>query len=93
MSATFVGKISDHFENVTDPRLNRGFNYPLLEMVFVALCGAICDCNSWVDIAKFGKCKLAWFRKFLPFEFGIASHDTFTELFAKLDTIEFYAAL
>jgi predicted transposase YbfD/YdcC len=59
----------------------------------VALCGAICDCNSWVDVAKFGKCKLAWFRKFLPFENGIASHDTFTEMFARLDTIEFYAAL
>jgi predicted transposase YbfD/YdcC len=93
MSATFVGKITEHFEDVTDPRLNRGTNYPLREMVFVALCGAICDCNSWVDVAAFGKCKLAWFRKFLPFENGIASHDTFTELFARLDTIEFYAAL
>lgn len=93
MSATFVGKIAEHFEDVTDPRLNRGTNYPLGEMVFVALCGAICDCNSWVDIANFGECKLAWFRKFLPFENGIASHDTFTELFARLDTMEFYAAL
>lgn len=93
MSATFVDKISEHFENVTDPRLNRGTNYPLREMIFVALCGAICDCNSWVDIATFGRCKLAWFRKFLPFENGIPSHDTFTELFARLDTLEFYAAL
>lgn len=93
MSTAFVRKISKQFEKVTDPRVNRGTNYPLIEMVFVALCGAICDCNSWVDIANFGKCKLAWFRKFLPFENGIASHDTFTEMFARLDTIEFYAAL
>ena len=93
MSTAFVRKISKQFEKVTDPRVNRGTNYPLIEMVFVALCGAICDCNSWVDVAKFGKCKLAWFRKFLPFENGIASHDTFTEMFARLDTIEFYAAL
>ncbi len=93
MPATFVGKISEHFENVTDPRLNRGANYPLIEMVFVALCGAICDCNSWVDVAGFGKCKLPWFRKFLPFEKGIPSHDTFTEVFARLDTLQFYAAL
>ena len=93
MSATFVVKISEHFEDVTDPRLNRGTNFPLLEMVFVALCGAICDANSWVDIATFGRCKLAWFRKFLPFEKGIPSHDTFTELFARLETLEFYAAL
>ena len=93
MSATFVSTICKHFEDVTDPRLNRGTNYPLFEMVFVALCGAICDCNSWVDIATFGRCKLAWFRKFLPFDNGIASHDTFTELFARLDTLEFYGAL
>ena len=93
MSAIFVGKISQHFENVTDPRVNRGANYPLLEMVFVALCGAICDCNSWVDIATFGKAKLAWCRKFLPFEQGIPSHDTLTEVFARLDSLEFYAGL
>jgi len=93
MVATFVGKIRTHFENVTDPRVNRGANFPLLEMVFVALCGTICDCNSWVDVATFGKCKLAWFRKFMPFEQGIPSHDTFTEVFARLETLEFYAAL
>jgi predicted transposase YbfD/YdcC len=93
MSVAFVGKVYDHFEKITDPRVNRGTNYPLVEMVFVALCGAICDCNSWVDIAEFGRAKLGWFRKFLPFEQGIPSHDTFTEVFARLDTIEFYAAL
>jgi predicted transposase YbfD/YdcC len=93
MSAAFVEKIGAHFENVTDPRVNRGRNFPLIEIVFVALCGAICDCNSWVDVAVFGKCKLSWFRKFLPFEEGVPSHDTFTDLFARLDTVEFYAAL
>src|SRR5882757_5462280 len=93
MASAFVGNICEHFENVTDPRANRGRNYPLIELVFVALCGAICDCNSWVDVSRFGKCKLAWFRKFLPFEQGIPSHDTFSELFARLETIEFYAAL
>ncbi len=93
MAQAFIDKVYKHFETVADPRVNRGTNFPLVEMVFVALCGAICDCNSWVDVAVFGNCKLAWFRKFLPFERGIPSHDTFTEVFARLDTIEFYAAL
>lgn len=93
MRSAFVDKVYKHFEAVTDPRVNRGTNFPLVEMVFVALCGAICDCNSWVDVAVFGDCKLAWFRRFLPFERGIPSHDTFTEVFARLDTVEFYAAL
>lgn len=93
MAMAFVERICNHFENVTDPRVNRGTNYPLIEMVFVALCGAICDCNTWTDVAEFGEAKLAWLGKFLPFEKGIPSHDTFTEVFARLDSIEFYAAL
>lgn len=93
MAVAFVERIERHFGKVTDPRVNRGRNYPLIEMVFVALCGAICDCNAWTDVADFGEAKLAWLRKFLPFEKGIPSHDTFTEVFARLDTLEFYAAL
>jgi hypothetical protein len=64
-----------------------------MELIFVALCAAICDCNAWTDVADFGRDKLAWFQKFLPFRNGIASHDTFSEVFARLETIEFYAAL
>ena len=93
MVAAFVGQVCEHFEKITDPRINRGRNYPLLEMIFVALCGAICDCNAWTDVATFGKCKLDWFRKFFPFENGVPSHDTFSEVFARLDTVELYAAL
>lgn len=93
MASSLLGKIYDHFEEVTDPRLNRGGNYPLLEMVFVALCATICDANSWVDVARFGREKLAWFRQHLPFEQGVPSHDTFSRVFARLNTVEFYAAL
>lgn len=92
MASNLLGNIYDHFEEVTDPRQNRGGNYPLLEMVFVALCATICDANSWVDVARFGREKLAWFRQHLPFEQGVPSHDTFSRVFARLDTIEFYAA-
>ena len=93
MASALLGKVYKHFENVTDPRKNRGDNYPLLEMVFVALCATICDANSWVDVARFGTAKLAWFQKHLPFQSGIPSHDTFSRVVARLDTVEFYAAL
>src|SRR3954462_14364088 len=93
LASSLLGKICDHFEEVTDPRKNRGENYPLLEMVFVALCATICDANSWVDVARFGKAKLPWLRQHLPFREGKPSHDTFSRVFARLDTVEFYAAL
>ena len=35
MVTAFVSRIYEHFENVSDPRVNRGGNYPVLEMVFV----------------------------------------------------------
>ena len=41
MAVSFVERIENHFEKVTDPRVHRGTDDPLIEMVFVALCGAI----------------------------------------------------
>lgn len=93
MESKLLGKICTHFEHVTDPRVNRGENHPLTEMIFVALCAIICDANSWVDVERFGKAKLTWFRQHLPFEFDIPSHDTFGRVFARLETLAFYAAL
>ena len=93
MPSTFVETMTKHFVVVTDPRANRSRNFPLIEMIFIALCSAICDCNTWVDVSKFGNTRLAWLRKFLPFEFGIPSHDPFSEVFARLDSLQFYAAL
>ena len=93
MVSAWLGKIDNHFVNVTDPRTNRGHNYPFNELLLLALCAAICDCNHWTDVVAFGKAKLDWLRKFLPFENGIPSHDCLSDVFCRLDTVEFYAAL
>lgn len=93
MSSAFISKTCNHFENITDPRVDRGTNYPLIEMIFVALCATICDGNNWVDVERFGKAKFDWLRKFFPFDNGIPSHDTFGRVFARLDTVAFYTAL
>ena len=93
MATSFVSRTYNHFENITDPRVNRGSNYNLIEMVFVALCACLCDANSWADVERYGKAKLSWLRKFVPLAGGVPSHDTFGRVFARLDTAEFYAAL
>lgn len=85
--------IAEHFENVTDPRVNRGDNHPLLEMVFIALTATLCGANGWADIERFGKSKLSWFRKFVRLKRGVPSHDTFGRVFARLDTGEFLTAM
>jgi len=85
--------IYNHFENVTDPRVNRGANHSLLEMMFVALTAAICGANGWADVERFGNSKLNWFRRFIDLEHGVPSHDTFGRVFSRLDTSEFLTAM
>ncbi len=55
----------------------------------IALCAAICGANHWTSVATFGRAKESWFRKFLSLPNGIPSHDTFTDVFAKLDPESF----
>lgn len=93
MATKFLSATYKHFENVTDPRVDRGCNYPLIEMIFVPLCATLCGADGWADVERFGKAKLDWLRNFLPFENGIPSHDTFGRVFRRLDSVEFYAAL
>lgn len=93
MSKTFVGKTFHHFEEITDPRVNRGENHPLIEMIFVTLCATICGADGWADVERYGKAKLDWLRKYVPLKLGIPSHDTFGRVFSRLDSVEFYASL
>lgn len=88
-----AGMIDNHFENVTDPRVNRGNNHNLIEMVFLALTATICGAQGWADVERFANSKLDWFRRYVPLENGVPSHDTFGRVFARLDTGEFLTAM
>lgn len=82
-----------HFENLTDPRINRGKNHDLIEMIFLALTATICGAQGWADVERFAQSKREWFRQFVRLKEGIPSHDTFGRVFAVLDTGEFLSAL
>ena len=72
-----------------DPRIDRTKRHQLLDIVTIAICGTICGADSWVDIELFGQCKEEWFRTFLDLPNGIPSHDTFGDVFARLDPEQF----
>ena len=93
MVNAFVTQTYKHFQFIEDPRVNRGANYPLMELIFVTLCAVICDADSWTDVERYGKAKQDWLRKFFPFASGIPSHDTLGRVFAKLDSVAFFSAL
>ena len=86
-------EIFTHFENITDPRQQTKVNHMLIEMITIAMCASICGVNDWQNVERFARTKEDWFRKFLTLENGIPSHDTFTRVFALLDTEEMYHCL
>lgn len=93
MSVTKTPVIFTHFEDLTDPRVERTKLHDLNDMIVIALCGSICGADTWADVERFGNAKIHWFRTFLRLNNGIPSHDTFGRVFARLDTQEFYTCL
>jgi predicted transposase YbfD/YdcC len=84
--------IHDHFGDLPDPRIDRTKRHALLDIVTIAVCAVICGAESWVEIAEFGRAKQRWFQRFLSLPNGIASHDTFGRVFARLDPAAFEAS-
>jgi len=48
--------------------------------------------KGWVEVEEYGEAKLDFLRRFVPFDHGIASHDTFSGVFNALDPEGFKAA-
>ena len=91
MGRNALRTVAEHFRQLEDPRVERAKAHSLLAVVTIALCGVICGAESWVEIAQFGRAKLAWFARFLDLPHGIPSHDTFGRVFARLDAQQFEA--
>lgn len=78
-----------HFSQVPDPRIERHKAHRLIDILLIAICGAICGADSWVAIAEFGQAKYKWLKTFLALPNGIPSHDTFGRVFARLSPEHF----
>lgn len=73
------------FAELKDPRVNRTKRHSLGDILAIAICAVICGADGWAQVARFGRCKLKWFRTFLELPNGIPSHDTFGRVFSALD--------
>jgi predicted transposase YbfD/YdcC len=80
-----LGSIRKHFRGLKDPRVVGRSRHLLIDIVVIAICAVIADCDDWPDIAQFGREREAWFRRFLRLPHGVPAHDTFERLFAALD--------
>jgi len=87
----FGGKLDflEHFAALPDPRQSKKVLYPLDEVLLVTLCAVLCGADGWVSVALFGRQKLDFLRRFLPFANGIPSHDQLGLIFGALDAQAF----
>ena len=84
-----VGSITVHFGGIKDPRIERTKKHKLIDIITITICGVICGADTWVDIAMFGEAKEEWFKGFLELPNAIPSHDTFGDVFARIDPEQF----
>jgi hypothetical protein len=78
-----------YFEDLPDARQIGKVQYPLREVLLLCLLGVLGGAETFVDIALFGKKKLEFLRRFLPFTNGTPSHDHLGDIFATLDAEAF----
>ena len=79
----------DTFEALDDPRVERSRLHPLPEILLTTVCGVISGCEGWNDIEAFARERLAFLRRFRPFEHGVPSDDTLRRVFRALDPDRF----
>jgi predicted transposase YbfD/YdcC len=76
-------------EGLPDPRLDRRKRHKLVDVLTLAICGALCSVDNFVELERFGRAKEKWFRTFLELPNGIPSHDTFGRVLGLLEAWRF----
>jgi len=80
----------DFFNDLEDPRIDRKKLYPMSEILLITLCSVISGAEGWLDVENFGKAKIKFLQRYLPFKNGIPSDDTFRRFFRAIDPKKFH---
>lgn len=80
-----------HFADVNDPRRDQGKRHMLSDILTLTICAVLSSANTWVEIEEYGESKHDWLKTFLSLPHGIPSHDTLSDLFARLNPAELEA--
>jgi predicted transposase YbfD/YdcC len=78
------------FGGIRDPRTGNRKVYSLTAIMFMTMVGVMCGMRDFVAIADFAKLKRDFFTQHLPLPDRTPSHDVFGDVFAIIDTGQFY---
>jgi hypothetical protein len=84
MDAQATAKIPRAFTTMPDPRRSNR-RHKLMDILTIALFGVLSGADGWAAVQAYGKAKHAWLKTFLELPHGIPSHDTFGDVFARLN--------
>lgn len=74
-----------HFQELQDPRVERTRKHPLINIVFIAVCGVLSGANSIAGIHEFALDRRRWLARYLDLASGVPSEDTLGRVLARLD--------
>ncbi|HEX4129728.1 MAG TPA: transposase family protein [Pirellulales bacterium] len=72
------------FSEVEDPRVERGKQHWLIDILCLAVLAVVAGAEGWEDIEEFGHQKQDWLKRHLRLPNGIPSHDTISRVFRQL---------
>ena len=82
-----------HFQDLPDPRVERTRKHPLINIVFLTVCGVLSGANSIAGIHEFAIDRRCWLGRYLDLGNGIPSADTFGRVLARIDPAAFEKCL
>jgi predicted transposase YbfD/YdcC len=85
MDCSGPASFEQHFQDLRDPRVERTRKHPLINIVFMAVCGVLSGANSVAGIHEFAIDRRSWFARYLDLTEGIPSEDTFGRVLARID--------
>ncbi len=85
----YMKTLFNHFELLEDPRDTRGKKHELINILIMTIYGTLCGYTDFVNMVDFLCLHEEYFINLLKLENGVPSHDTFSRVFALINSNEF----
>lgn len=87
--ADVMAGFAEYFDDLDDPRNPLKTHHSLQTVLLIAVLGALCGAEGWVDLAIFAKAKRDFLATCLDLPRGVPGKDTFRRVFEALDPAAF----